>query len=51
MAEIRATEAATSETPYYGALETLLNAVGRTLRPRLIANDLSVTVVGGHGLS
>jgi hypothetical protein len=38
MAEIRSTGAATSETSYYGALENLMNAVGRQLKPRVIAN-------------
>ena len=36
MREIRATGAATSETSYYSALENLLNAVGKELRPRVI---------------
>lgn len=38
MAEIRSTGAATGETSYYSALETLLNEVGKTLKPRVICN-------------
>jgi len=38
MAEIRSTGAATGETSYYGALETLLNEVGKTLKPRVVCN-------------
>jgi hypothetical protein len=38
MTEIRGTGAAKPETSYYGALETLLNAVGRSLTPRILCN-------------
>jgi hypothetical protein len=38
MAEISGTGGATGETSYYGALEALLNVVGRTLKPRVICN-------------
>jgi hypothetical protein len=38
MVEIRGTGGATDETSYYGALENLLNAVGKTLTPRVICN-------------
>ena len=48
MAEIRATGAATNETSYYGALENLLNAVGRQLRPRVIANGQIRNQGAGH---
>jgi len=48
MAEIRATGAATSETSYYGALENLLNGVGRQLRPRVIANGQIRNQGAGH---
>jgi hypothetical protein len=33
--EIHASRAAVDETPYYGALETLLNEVGKNLKPRV----------------
>nr|WP_316788536.1 hypothetical protein [Thermoleptolyngbya oregonensis] len=33
--EIRATGAAVKETSYYGALETLLNELGKTLKPKV----------------
>lgn len=48
MREIRATGGATNETSYYGALETLLNAVGRQLRPRVIANGQIRNQGAGH---
>jgi len=40
MAEIRSTGGATSETSYYSALENLLNAVGRTLKPHVVATNI-----------
>jgi len=48
MAEIRATGAATNETSYYSALETLLNSVGRGLRPRVVANGQIRDQGAGH---
>jgi len=48
MVEVRATGAATSETSYYGALENLLNGVGRELRPRVIANGQIRNQGAGH---
>ena len=33
---IRSTGAATDEPSYYGSLENLLNAVGKTLKPKVI---------------
>jgi len=33
--EIHSSHAAVDETPYYGALETLLNEVGKGLKPRV----------------
>jgi len=38
MAEIHATGSATSETSYYGALENLLNSIGKILKPKVICN-------------
>ncbi len=35
MSEIRRTGASVKETSFYGALETLFNAVGKTLKPRV----------------
>lgn len=35
LSEIRATGSATSETSYYGPLETLLNDIGHTLKPKV----------------
>lgn len=48
MAEIRATGAATNETSYYSALESLLNGVGQQLRPRVIANGQIRNQGAGH---
>ena len=48
MREIRATGAATNETSYYSALENLLNAVGRELRPWVIANGQIRNQGAGH---
>lgn len=48
MREIRATGAATHETSYYSALETLLNGIGRQLRPRVIANGQIRNQGAGH---
>ena len=33
--EIHSSHAAVDETPYYGALEVLLNEIGKTLKPRV----------------
>jgi len=43
--EIRSTGAATPETSYYGALETLLNEIGKQLKPRVRC----VTTVADQG--
>ncbi|WP_414472783.1 hypothetical protein [Microvirga sp. M2] len=48
MVEIRSTGGATSETSYYSALENLLNAVGKTLKPRVIANGQIKNQGAGH---
>ena len=48
MSEIRSTGGATSETSYYGALETLLNAVGKGLKPRVFANGQLRNQGAGH---
>lgn len=48
MSEIRATGGATNETSYYGALENLLNGVGRQLRPRVVANGQIRNQGAGH---
>lgn len=48
MAEIRGTGGATSETSYYGALETLLNAIGKTLKPRVVCNGQLRSQGAGH---
>jgi hypothetical protein len=48
MVEIRGTGGATNETSYYGALETLLNAVGKTLKPRVICNGQLRSQGAGH---
>lgn len=48
MAEIHATGGATSETSYYGALETLLNAVGKSLKPKVICNGQIRNQGAGH---
>jgi hypothetical protein len=48
MAEIRATGGATDETSYYGALENLLNAVGKELKPRVICNGQIRNQGAGH---
>ena len=48
MREIRSSGGATVETSYYGALETLLNAVGRQLQPRVIANSQIRNQGAGH---
>ena len=42
---IRASGSAVPETSYYGTLETLLNEVGRTLKPRVRC----VINIGGKG--
>lgn len=47
LAEIRA-GGATPETSYYGALETLLNEVGRTLKPRVVCNGQIRNQGAGH---
>jgi hypothetical protein len=33
--EIHSSQAAVKETSYYGTLETLLNEIGKTLKPRV----------------
>jgi len=48
MAEIRSTGAATGETSYYGALENLLNDIGRGLKPRVICNGQIRNQGAGH---
>jgi hypothetical protein len=48
MAEIRGTGGATHETSYYGALEALLNAVGKTLKPRVVCNGQLRSQGAGH---
>lgn len=48
MNEIRSTGGATSETSFYGALENLLNAVGKMLRPRVITNGQLRNQGAGH---
>lgn len=48
MAEIRAAGGATGETSYYGAFENLLNAVGKGLRPRVVANGQLRNQGAGH---
>jgi hypothetical protein len=48
MAEIHATGSATSETSYYGALENLLNSVGKNLKPRVICNGQIRNQGAGH---
>ncbi len=48
MTEIRSTGGATSETSYYGALENLLNEIGKSLRPRVIANGQIRNQGAGH---
>lgn len=48
MGEIRATGGATSETSFYGALETLLNAVGNGLNPKVRANGQLRNQGAGH---
>jgi hypothetical protein len=48
MVDIRGTGGATNETSYYGALETLLNAVGKTLKPRVICNGQLRSQGAGH---
>ena len=48
MAEIHGTGGATAETSYYGALENLLNAIGQTLRPRVVCNGQLRDLGAGH---
>lgn len=48
MGEIRSTGSATGETFFFGALRTLLNEVGKTLKPRVIANGQLRNQGGGH---
>jgi hypothetical protein len=48
MREIRATGGATTETSFYGALETLLNAVGNGLNPKVRANGQLRNQGAGH---
>ena len=46
--EIRATGAAVKETSYYGALEKLLNALGKTLKPNVRCN-MQLKNIAGSG--
>src|ERR1700730_13152638 len=48
MAEIHGTGASTGETSYYGALENLLNGIGKTLKPRVICNGQIHNQGAGH---
>ena len=48
MAEIHATGSATKETSYYGALENLLNSIGKSLKPRVICNGQIRNQGAGH---
>jgi len=48
MVEIRSTGGATDETSYYSALENLLNAIGKTLRPPVICNGQLRNQGAGH---
>jgi hypothetical protein len=48
LAEIRSTGGATSETSYYSALETLLNAIGHLLDPSVICNGQLRNQGAGH---
>lgn len=47
--EIRATGAAVKETSYYGALEKLLNELGKTLKPK-VRCVMQLKNVGGAGM-
>ncbi|GAB4137567.1 MAG: DNA methyltransferase [Cyanobacteria bacterium J069] len=47
--EIRATGAAVKETSYYGALETLLNELGKTLKPK-VRCVMQLRNIGGAGM-
>ncbi|MBD0362469.1 MAG: hypothetical protein ICV55_06785 [Coleofasciculus sp. C3-bin4] len=47
--EIRATGAAVKETSYYGALEKLLNELGKTLKPR-VRCVMQLKNIGGAGM-
>ncbi len=44
--DIHATGAAVKETSYYGALETLLNELGKTLKPKVRVR-LEAAIVSG----
>lgn len=46
--DIRATGGGTAETSYHGALEALLNAVGQTLRPKVISVPQLARAGAGH---
>lgn len=48
MGEIRGTGGATGETSYYAALENLLNAIGKTLKPVVICNGQLRDQGAGH---
>lgn len=48
MGEIRSTGGATTETSFYGPLETLLNAVGNGLNPKVRANGQLRNQGAGH---
>lgn len=47
--EIRATGAAVKETSYYGALEKLLNELGKTLKPK-VRCVMQLKNIGGEGM-
>ena len=48
MVEIRSTGGATSETSFYSALETLINDLGRFLKPNVICNGQLKNQGAGH---
>lgn len=48
MLEIRSTGSATDETSYYAALENLLNAIGKTLKPAVVCNGQLRNQGSGH---
>ena len=39
MQEVRSTSGGTSEMPYYGAIEDLINGLGKAMRPAIICNS------------
>lgn len=48
LGEIQATGGGTGETSYYGALETLLNAVGNALAPKVVSVSQLAEAGAGH---